>query len=175
MSTQRTSSFEATPKQTLLKKYCSTNTTIIVNIYIIKCIIECKQVDFFSLQFSVKSQEYQCNPADWSVFSLPSRMYNLYLCGTSVSAAPTLSLICVPLETACVLDLLKPAAAVSRLFKRTQLEEPLTMKINLLSYPPCPVCCCGLKTHSHLPLHRKRERRGCCSNGLLNFSFSFDF
>lgn len=69
---------------------------------------------------------------------------------TSGSAVPTLLLICVPSETACVLDLLKSATAVSCSLRRTQLEEPLTMGINVLSYPPCTACyCCVTQPHCH--------------------------
>lgn len=69
---------------------------------------------------------------------------------TSGSAVPALLLICVPSETACVLDLLKSATAVSGSLRRTQLEEPLTMGINLLSYPPCTACyCCVPQPYCH--------------------------
>lgn len=93
---------------------------------------------------------------------------------TSGSAVSTL--ICVPSETACVLDLLKTATAVSWSLRQTQLEEPLTMGINLLSYPPCTVyhCCCQIP--ANLPCkrflcfflcpYRERERHKKTLNNL---------
>lgn len=82
---------------------------------------------------------------------LPCRIYSIYLC-EQVTVLFQLSLIGVPSEIACVPDLLKMATPVSWSLCGRQLEEPLTMGINLLSYPPCTLCYCCLQIPTNLRL-----------------------